>query len=103
MTKLNCRITGRRLLCRYPVTEDTLSGGRVILLDASKRSITQQQGMIEQAGPGDYDEEGAFTPTDPHLAPGTWILHAPWKRVPTWDDELFLLHEDDVLAYFELP
>ena len=88
----------RLVYCRYLDPVDTLPGSRIALLDGSLRAITAQQGIIEAVASGGYDDEGDWVPTDPALAPGRLLVHAPFKRIPTRDDQHFFVHEDDVVA-----
>ncbi len=88
----------RLIYCRYLETEDTLPGGKIVLLDGSKRAITSQQGRIVAAAAGGYDADGVWQPTDPRLCEGAWILHAAFKRQPAREPDHFWVHEDDVLA-----
>lgn len=88
----------RLLYCRYLDPEDTLPGGRIILLDLSKKAITSQQGVVEAVAEGGYDAEGDWVPMDPLVQKGAWILHTAFKRVPCADDKHFFVAEDDVVA-----
>jgi len=88
----------RLLYCRYLDPEDTLPGGKIILLDLSKKAITSQQGIIVSVGTAGRDEEGDPVPVDERLLPGTWILHTAYKRIPSDNEGFFFVHEDDVVA-----
>lgn len=95
------QIRGARLLARTLITEESLDGGRIVLPEGVRKLITQQQAEVLAVGPGDYDEEGDFVPTDPEIKPGRWIMHAPWARKPWLDDpDVFLLDTKDVIAIF---
>jgi co-chaperonin GroES (HSP10) len=96
------RIRGRRVLCRDIKGAETLAAyPHIILSDADRHGITTNQAEILAVGPGDFDADGEWCATDPALVPGLWVLHELWARTPTWDDDLFLLLEDNVLAILE--
>ncbi len=93
------RMRGRRILCRDIKGAETLAAyPHIILTDADRRGITMNQAEVLAVGPGDFDEEGEWQASDPDLKPGQWVLHLPWARTPTWDEALFMILEDDVLA-----
>lgn len=91
---------GRRVLCREITTEETINGGRIIIPEQTRRLVTLNQAEIVAVGSGDMDED-EHRPVDPDLTVGCWILHRSWMRTPTWDEDLFLLHEDDVLGILD--
>ena len=92
---------GARVLCREPLTDESLLGSRIVLLDDTRRRITANQGEVVAVGPGSYDEDQCFVPMDPSLKPGAWILHRAWARVETDDPELFIVAADDILAVLD--
>ncbi len=82
--------------------EEHYPGSPIVLLPDRIAMETKQQAEIVAAGPGDYDEDGDWVPTDPRLQPDAWIVYREFMRVPGPDD-LFFLHEDDVVAILEMP
>ena len=96
------RMRRRLLLCCEVATEESLPGSRILLTETDRATITSQQARVVEVGPGEFDEDGDYVPTDPRLRPGAWILHAAHKRKPAWDDAHFLLLEDDVVAVLEV-
>ena len=98
----NARPLGNRILCRKVLTEETLPGGKVILLPERRDLASCQQAEVVLAGQGQFDEEGDFAPVDSRLTPGTWILHRQYARTQTDDEgEYFLLNEADIVAILE--
>jgi co-chaperonin GroES (HSP10) len=98
----NARPLGNRILCRRVLTEETLPGGKVILLAERREQSAAQQAEVVLAGQGRFDEDGAYAPVDARLTPGTWILHRQFARSHTSEDgEYFLLKEEDIVAILE--
>ena len=84
---------GNRVLCRPVLTEETLPDGRIILMEARREALTDQQAEVISASAS----------CDPRLTEGTWVLHKPMKRVKVEDgDEAFWLLEDDIVAILDL-
>ena len=98
----NARPLGNRILCRPVLTQETLPGCKVILLEERRALASSQQAEVVMAGQGSFDEDGDFAPVDARLTPGTWILHRQFARAHTDEDgEYFLLKESDIVAILE--
>ncbi len=84
---MDIRPLGRRVLCRRILTEETVPGGRVVLLPDRLEAETDQQAEVVAAGAA----------CDPALTPGTWVVHTPMAR-SEGPDGMFWINEDNIVA-----
>lgn len=82
---------GKRVLIRDLDTEETLPGGKIVLLDDTRINLTEQQAEVVAAGAS----------CDERLKPGTWILHKPFARIAGPDATTFWINEEDCVAVIE--
>ena len=88
---------GRRILCKPIITEETLPGGRLLLLEDTRSHLSRNQAEIVAVGT--RDEDG---PCDDRLKPGDWVLLRDFAKASLNDTDEFLVREDDILAVIEL-
>ena len=79
---------GHRVLVKELDTEETLPGGKIIMLDDTLKYHTQSQAEVISAGKD----------CDPRLKKGAWILHKPFARAKGPQDNVYWVNEEDVVA-----
>ena len=82
---------GNRVLIRDILTDETLPGGKVVLLDDTRLNLTSQQAEVIVAGKD----------CDQRLVEGAWIFHKPLCRSEGPRDGEYWIKEDDVVAVIE--
>lgn len=87
MNETRLQPLGTRVLCRRLLTEETVPGGRIILLPDRLEADTNQQAEVVAAGAS----------CDPALVPGAWVVHTAHARSEAPDDMFWIL-EDNIVA-----
>lgn len=92
---------GNKILVRDIRTEETIDGGKIVLLEETRANLTTQQSEVVATGPGGRDEDGDLVPMDERLVAGAWIVHRPFCRIPSDQDGLFFITQTDVVAILD--
>ena len=92
-----------------------MPGGRIALLEETRKRLTMQQAEIVAVGPPAACECAepcerapmrngrAVHPLDPRLVPGAWVLCAKWSYVglPSPDRPLYAVRQEAIIGVFQ--